>query len=185
MSVNLSARQFHLADMPSRVAQALETSGLEPQLLCLEVAETVVMEDTARSLVALKALKKLGVRLAIDDFGTGYSSLSYLKRFPVDAVKIDKSFVDGLASGPVDREIVQAVIRLAAAVGMETIAEGVETTAQCDQLRLLGCTLLQGFLLSRPGSIDEVERLVGARKSSSSRLPAPRPSESELVVHLA
>jgi diguanylate cyclase (GGDEF)-like protein/PAS domain S-box-containing protein len=173
MAVNLSARQFQQPDLCDRVAEVLRSTGLDPSLLTLEITETVVMEDTATTLTTLRKLKQLKVRLSIDDFGTGYSSLSYLKRFPVDAVKIDKSFVDGLASGPVDREIVQAVIRLATAVGMQTIAEGVETTAQCEQLRLLGCTMLQGFLLSRPGSLEEVERLVGAG-GGSARVPAPR-----------
>jgi diguanylate cyclase (GGDEF)-like protein/PAS domain S-box-containing protein len=181
MAVNLSARQFQQPDLCERVAEVLRSTGLDPSLLALEITETVVMEDTAATLTTLRKLKQLKVRLSIDDFGTGYSSLSYLKRFPVDAVKIDKSFVDGLASGPVDREIVQAVIRLATAVGMQTIAEGVETTAQCDQLRLLGCTLLQGFLLSRPGSLDEVERLVGA--SASAKVPSPR-SPKGMTVRL-
>ncbi|MBK5305844.1 MAG: EAL domain-containing protein [Frankiaceae bacterium] len=172
MAVNLSARQFQQPDLCDRVAQVLNSTGLEPNLLALEITETVVMEDTTATLATLRKLKQLKVRLSIDDFGTGYSSLSYLKRFPVDAVKIDKSFVDGLASGPVDREIVRAVIRLATAVGMQTIAEGVETTAQCEQLRLLGCTMLQGFLLSRPGSLEEVERLVAP--GPAGRVPAPR-----------
>jgi EAL domain-containing protein (putative c-di-GMP-specific phosphodiesterase class I) len=181
MAVNLSARQFQQPDLCERVAEVLRSTGLDPTLLALEITETVVMEDTAATLQTLRKLKQLKVRLSIDDFGTGYSSLSYLKRFPVDAVKIDKSFVDGLASGPVDREIVQAVIRLATAVGMQTIAEGVETTAQCEQLRLLGCTMLQGFLLSRPGSLEEVERLVGA--AAGSKVPSPR-SEQNLTVRL-
>ncbi|MDT7549237.1 MAG: hypothetical protein QOE84_1631, partial [Actinomycetota bacterium] len=180
MAVNLSARQFQQPDLCDRVAQVLNSTGLDPSLLALEITETVVMEDTNTTLATLRKLKQLKVRLSIDDFGTGYSSLSYLKRFPVDAVKIDKSFVDGLASGPVDREIVQAVIRLASAVGMQTIAEGVETTAQSEQLRLLGCTMLQGFLLSRPGSLDEIERLVGG---SPKGVPAPR-SASGLTVRL-
>jgi diguanylate cyclase (GGDEF)-like protein/PAS domain S-box-containing protein len=181
MAVNLSARQFQQPDLCEQVAQVLRSTGLDPSLLALEITETVVMEDTTATLTTLRKLKQLKVRLSIDDFGTGYSSLSYLKRFPVDAVKIDKSFVDGLASGPVDREIVQAVIRLATAVGMQTIAEGVETTAQCEQLRLLGCTMLQGFLLSRPGSLEEVERLVGV--AGGTKVPAPR-SPSSVTVHL-
>ncbi|MCU1590342.1 MAG: diguanylate cyclase/phosphodiesterase with sensor(s) [Frankiales bacterium] len=181
MAVNLSARQFQQPDLCERVAEVLRSTGLDPSLLALEITETVVMEDTTTTLATLRKLKQLKVRLSIDDFGTGYSSLSYLKRFPVDAVKIDKSFVDGLASGPVDREIVQAVIRLATAVGMQTIAEGVETTAQCEQLRLLGCTMLQGFLLSRPGSLEEVERLVSP--PTGAKVPAPR-SSSGLTVRL-
>jgi EAL domain-containing protein (putative c-di-GMP-specific phosphodiesterase class I) len=181
MAVNLSARQFQQPDLCEKVAEVLRSTGLDPSLLALEITETVVMEDTSATLATLRKLKQLKVRLSIDDFGTGYSSLSYLKRFPVDAVKIDKSFVDGLASGPVDREIVQAVIRLATAVGMQTIAEGVETTAQCEQLRLLGCTMLQGFLLSRPGSLDEVERLVTT--AGAVNVPAPR-NGAGLVVRL-
>jgi diguanylate cyclase (GGDEF)-like protein/PAS domain S-box-containing protein len=182
MAVNLSARQFQQPDLCERIAQVLRSSGLDPSLLALEITETAVMEDTTATLVALRKLKQLKVRLSIDDFGTGYSSLSYLKRFPVDAVKIDKSFVAGLASGPVDREIVQAVIRLASAVGMQTIAEGVETTAQCEQLRVLGCTMLQGFLLSRPGPMEEVERLITPSSGSAVTVPAPR--VGELTIRL-
>ncbi len=115
--------------------------------------------------------ERLGVRLAIDDFGTGYSSLSYLKRFPVDIVKIDRSFVDGLGDSPVDREIVAAVIRLAAAVGMQTVAEGVETPAQLEQLRRLGCSLVQGYLLAAPQPLADLERaLAGAARA----VPSPR-----------
>jgi EAL domain-containing protein (putative c-di-GMP-specific phosphodiesterase class I) len=182
MAVNLSARQFQQPDLCERVAQVLRSTGLDPSLLALEITETAVMEDTTATLAALRNLKQLKVRLSIDDFGTGYSSLSYLKRFPVDAVKIDKSFVAGLTSGPVDREIVQAVIRLAAAVGMQTIAEGVETTAQCEQLRVLGCTMLQGFLLSRPGPMEEVERLVALGSGAGVTVPAPR--AGELTIRL-
>jgi diguanylate cyclase (GGDEF)-like protein/PAS domain S-box-containing protein len=158
MAVNLSARQFQQPDLCQRVADVLARTGLEPNLLALEITETVVMEDTEATLGTLRALKQLNVRISVDDFGTGYSSLSYLKRFPVDTVKIDKSFVDGLGTGPVDREIVRAVIRLARAVGMQTVAEGVETAAQQEQLRTLGCSMLQGYLLARPGPLDLVER---------------------------
>jgi EAL domain-containing protein (putative c-di-GMP-specific phosphodiesterase class I) len=175
MAVNLSARQFQQPDLCDQVAAVLERTGLDPSLLALEITETVVMEDTETTLATLRALKQLKVRLSIDDFGTGYSSLSYLKRFPVDAVKIDKSFVDGLDSGPVDREIVRAVIRLATAVGMQTIAEGVETVAQQEQLRLLGCSMLQGYLLSRPGPLDLVERTFPAA------IPAARVSPDAAI----
>jgi len=160
MAVNLSARQFQQPDLCERVAEVLRSTGLDPSLLALEITETVVMEDTATTLTTLRKLKQLKVRLSIDDFGTGYSSLSYLKRLPVDSVKIDKSFIDGVTAGPVDREIVQAVVRLAEADGMQTVAEGVETTAQQEPLLLLGCTLLQGFLHARPGPMDLVERTV-------------------------
>jgi diguanylate cyclase (GGDEF)-like protein/PAS domain S-box-containing protein len=157
MAVNLSARQFQQPDLCDQVSRVLESTGLDPRLLALEITETVVMDDTVATMTTLQALKLLQVRISIDDFGTGYSSLSYLKRFPVDAIKIDKSFVDGLGSSPVDAEIVRAVIRLAAAVGMQTIAEGVETEEQRDELRLLGCTMLQGYLLSKPMPLADVE----------------------------
>ena len=168
MAVNLSSRQFQDPDLCARVAAVLTAVGLTPSSLVLEITETVVMGDTDRTLSTLRALKRLGVRLAIDDFGTGYSSLSYLKRFPVDVVKIDKSFVDGLGDSPVDREIVLAVIRLASAVGMQTVAEGVETVAQLDELRSLGCTMVQGFLLARPLPGSELDSALAMS------VPAPR-----------
>lgn len=158
MAVNLSARQFQQPDLCDRVAEVLAKTGLEPSMLALEITETVIMEDTEATLATLNALKQLRVRLSIDDFGTGYSSLKYLKRFPVDTVKIDRCFVAGIDTNPVDREIVRAVIRLAAAVGMDTVAEGIETIEQHEQLRFLGCTMLQGFLLSRPAPLDQLER---------------------------
>src|SRR5205085_1089270 len=124
IAVNLSARQFQQPDLCERVSRVLWRTGLDPRLLTLEITETVVMSEAESTIAMMRKLKQLRVRLAIDDFGTGYSSLSYLKRFPVDIIKIDKSFIDGLGSTPVDHEIVLAVIRLAAAVGMQTVAEG-------------------------------------------------------------
>ena len=180
MAVNLSALQFQHPDLCAQVASVLADTGLAPELLTLEITETVVMQDTVRTLGTLRALRGLGVRLAIDDFGTGYSSLSYLKRFPVDIVKIDKSFVDGLATSPVDREIVAAVIRLTNAVGMQTVAEGVETPQQLEQLRLLGCSLIQGFLVSRPHSLDELEQRIGPPAAAG--LPVPRSAPDGLVA---
>jgi diguanylate cyclase (GGDEF)-like protein/PAS domain S-box-containing protein len=179
MAVNLSARQFQHPDLCARVRDVIDRVGLDPALLTLEITETVVMENSAHTLETLTALRALGVRLAIDDFGTGYSSLSYLKRFPVDVVKIDKSFVDGLASDTVDREIVAAVIRLASACGMQTVAEGVETAAQLDQLRLLGCSLVQGFLIARPEPVSTLARRLG--RAASTGMPVPRASADDLV----
>ena len=172
MAVNLSARQFQHPDLCARVRDVLDRTGLDPCRLTLEITETVVMQDTARTLETLHALRALGVRLAIDDFGTGYSSLSYLKRFPVDIVKIDKSFVDGVASDSVDREIVAAVIRLARAVGMQTVAEGVEEPGQLEQLQRLGCSMVQGFLLAEPAPMVEHEHRLRGRAAAG--LPSPR-----------
>ena len=180
MAVNLSARQFSQPDLCEHVTRALDKAGLDPGRLTLEITETVLMEDTGRTLATLRQLRDIGVRLAIDDFGTGYSSLSYLKRFPVDVVKIDKSFVDGLATLPVDREIVAAVIRLANAVGMETVAEGVETPEQLDQLRLLGCSMVQGFLVAPPEPLADLDRRLGA--AAAAGLPVPRAAANDAAV---
>jgi diguanylate cyclase (GGDEF)-like protein/PAS domain S-box-containing protein len=175
MAVNLSARQFQQPDLCAQVSRVLDRTGLDPRLLTLEITETVVMDEAETTMATLHALKRLQVRLAIDDFGTGYSSLSYLKRFPVDTIKIDRSFVQGLASSPVDREIVRAVIRLAAAGGMQTVAEGVETPGQRDELRRLGCSMLQGYLLSRPAPLSRIER------AFHPALPQPRQPAPEVV----
>jgi EAL domain-containing protein (putative c-di-GMP-specific phosphodiesterase class I) len=178
MTVNLSGKQFQHPGLCEQVAGVLARVGLAPSLLALEITETVVMQDTTHTLGTLRALRELGVRLAIDDFGTGYSSLSYLKRFPVDVVKIDKSFVDGLAGSRVDREIVAAVIRLAEAVGMQTIAEGVETAEQLDALRLLGCSMVQGYLMSRPQPLALLEQRLGVQVAAG--LPVPRAAVEDL-----
>ena len=150
VSVNLSARQFAHPGVVGEIASTLARSGLAPGQLCLEITEGVIMEDTDATIGRLRQLKALGVKLAIDDFGTGYSSLSYLKRFPVDSVKIDQSFVAGLTTSAVDFEIVAAVIRLASAIGITAVAEGVETPEQLALLAQLGCPLVQGHFLSPP-----------------------------------
>lgn len=153
MSVNLSALQFRRAGLVKTVAGALERSGLPPQLLELELTESVLLQDVDNNLETVRQLKALGVRLAIDDFGTGYSSLSYLKRFAVDKLKIDRSFVRDINTDPDDAAIVRAVIQLARSLRLETIAEGVETQEQLAFLREEGCREVQGFLFSRPLSL--------------------------------
>ena len=150
MRVNLSARQIAQPTLVDLVVGALERGGLEPPSLCLEITETALMADPAAGLKVLQDLRALGVRLAIDDFGTGYSSLSYLKRFPVDVLKIDRSFVDGLGEDPEDTAIVTAIISLSRALGLRVVAEGVETRRQLDELRRLGCDRAQGFMFARP-----------------------------------
>ena len=148
--VNLSAAQLGAANLAELVDAVLEGTGLRPDLLCLEITETVVMEDAEAAIGTLGRLRDLGVALAIDDFGTGYSSLSYLRRLPVSALKIDQSFVDGLGPDPEDSSIVAAIVGLAATLELDTIAEGVETTEQLKLLAELGCTGAQGFLIARP-----------------------------------
>lgn len=148
--VNLSASQLTTSNLPVLVEAVLESSALTPSKLCLEITESVLMEDAPAVIDTLWQLKRLGVMLAIDDFGTGYSSLSYLGRFPVDIMKIDRSFIDGLGPDPEDSTIVAAIVNLAHTLDLETIAEGVETPEQIERLRALGCKGAQGFLLAKP-----------------------------------
>ena len=166
ISVNLSARQHEDPDLVARVEQALTETGTNPADLCLEVTETVVMEDVAFTLATFKALKALGTKLSIDDFGTGYSSLSSLKRFPVDSLKVDRSFVAGLGhangNGAEDVAIVTAVISLAHTLGLTAIAEGVETSEQLDELRDMECDMAQGFYFARPRPALAIGELLGA-----------------------
>ena len=150
VSVNLSARQFTDPRLGELVTSSLAESGLPPDALWLEITESVLMDEAASTLDTLRALRRLGVHLAIDDFGTGYSSLSYLKRFDVDVLKIDRSFVDGLGIDQEDEAIVTAVVSLAHALGLSVTAEGVETNRQLAGLRRLGCDAVQGYLLGRP-----------------------------------
>lgn len=150
VSVNVSTRQLADDDLYDVVAEALQRSGLAPGRLTLEVTETAVMEDAEHAVRVLRRLKSLGVAIAVDDFGTGYSSLVYLKRLPVDKLKIDRSFIDRLPEDAEDTAIVSSVVSLAQAVGLEVIAEGVETDAQWEALSALGCDFGQGFLWGHP-----------------------------------
>ncbi|MBN8770571.1 MAG: EAL domain-containing protein [Thiobacillus sp.] len=150
MSVNLSALQFRRAGLIETVAGALARSGLPPHLLELELTESILLQDVENTLDTVRQLKALGIRLAIDDFGTGYSSLSYLKRFAVDRLKIDQSFVRDIHTDPDDAAIVSAIIQLARSLRLGIIAEGVETAEQLAFLREAGCSEVQGYLFSRP-----------------------------------
>ncbi|HUK63239.1 MAG TPA: EAL domain-containing protein, partial [Dongiaceae bacterium] len=143
-------RQLLHADVQDLVAGALAHTGLEPTRLCVEITEGVLMEDADAGVGAAKSLKALGVRLCIDDFGTGYSSLGYLRRFPVDEVKLDQTFVTRLGASSEDSAIVAAVVDLGHALGLEVVAEGVETHAQLAELRALGADAAQGFLFAPP-----------------------------------
>jgi EAL domain-containing protein (putative c-di-GMP-specific phosphodiesterase class I) len=134
----------------------LAKTGLPPEHLTLEITESALMKDAASALAVLNALKEIGVLLAIDDFGTGYSSLSYLQHFPLDLLKVDRTFVEELGTSSEAEEIVGAVINLAHALGLEVVAEGVETAEQLELLRSFDCDLAQGFLFSRPLPADEI-----------------------------
>jgi diguanylate cyclase (GGDEF)-like protein/PAS domain S-box-containing protein len=160
ISVNLSPRQFQEKGLLSQVAAALDASGLPTDALIFEITETMVMQDLSGAREVMKKLNRLGVRLAIDDFGTGHSSLAYLKQFPVQEVKVDRVFVQGIAHDPVDSAIVRAIIDLAQAMGIDAVAEGVETLAQVSGLLELGCPMAQGFYFSQPLAAGDFDALL-------------------------
>ena len=161
VAVNLSARQIDDPHIVQTVEGILARTGLAPEHLTLEITESALMEDAASALGALQALKEIGVLLAIDDFGTGYSSLSYLQRFPLDILKVDRLFVEALGVSAEGEEIVSAVINLAHALGLEVVAEGVETPEQLQILGGLECDLAQGFLFSKPLPAAEIVTAFG------------------------
>jgi EAL domain-containing protein (putative c-di-GMP-specific phosphodiesterase class I) len=160
VAVNLSATQFVRANVVEQVTQALNESGLAPNRLELEITETVLLQDTKRTLDTLHALRKLGVRIAMDDFGTGYSSLSYLRSFPFDKLKIDQSFIRDLGVTGESTAIVRAIAGMGQSLGIETTAEGVETEEQMRQLIGDGCTELQGYFFSKPCPARDVPKLL-------------------------
>jgi PAS domain S-box-containing protein len=160
MSMNVSAREFEHPDLAREIAATLRQTGVPPSRLQLEIMETIAMGDAEKAGAVLAQLKALGVRLGIDDFGTGYSSLSRLQRFPVDTLKIDRSFISQMESDQASREMVRIIISLAHNFRLRVVAEGVETQAQADQLQLLGCELAQGYLYSRPLAADAVLQLL-------------------------
>jgi Amt family ammonium transporter len=162
MSVNLSARQFAQPDLVAQVQAILAETGLAPSTLELEITESVVMDRSDDAIRALKALRSLGVKLVLDDFGTGYSSLSYLKHLPLDTIKIDRSFVAGLANDDANLPIVQAVIALAHGLGIDVTAEGIETIEQRDCLRDLACDRGQGYYYATALPVERLEAYLGA-----------------------
>ncbi len=158
VAVNISGRHLQHGDLARDVAQALQESGLEPGNLVIELTETTIMQNTEANLAWLLELKKLGVRLAIDDFGTGYSSLSYLHRFPIDILKIDRSFVGRLTNTATGPELARAVITLSETLGLDTVAEGIELEPQVDALLQLGCVAGQGFLFAKSGTLEQLSK---------------------------
>jgi diguanylate cyclase (GGDEF)-like protein len=160
VAVNLSARSLLCAELPEQVARTLARHALPPCALELEITETTAMADPGRALAVLESLRALGVRLSVDDYGTGHSSLSYLHQLPVDTLKIDKSFVQTMDSNPHEATIVRSTIDLARSLGLQVVAEGVETEAAWRQLALLGCDAAQGYWLARPGVASDVPRTI-------------------------
>ena len=163
VSVNLSARQFGHPRLVEDTVRALRETGLDPRSLKLEITESVAMEDVDAALATLQQLKALGIQLAIDDFGTGHSALSYLKRFPIDTLKVDRSFIDRLGQDPEDTAIVRATIAFAKTLNLTVTAEGIETTEQLAQLRLLDCDLGQGYYFAMPMPADALGELLASR----------------------
>jgi diguanylate cyclase (GGDEF)-like protein len=163
LSVNVSIAELGQADLVGEVADALQASGSEPSTLCLEITEHALMGEASGCLENLRALDALGVHLALDDFGTGYSSLAYLKRLPIDTLKIDRSFMVGVGNEPADSAILEAIFGLARALGLSTVAEGIESATQWMELRRLGCETAQGYLFSRPLPAHGIEDLLQSR----------------------
>jgi diguanylate cyclase (GGDEF)-like protein/PAS domain S-box-containing protein len=186
VAVNVSVRQLIDPEFPKVVADAITAAGIPAGRLCLEVTESALL-DEALADHSLRALKAVGVQIAIDDFGTGYSSLSRLRRFPVDFLKVDRSFVDGMGANPEDDVIVASVVSLAHSLGLEIIAEGVETEAQLKQLALLGCEMGQGWLWERAVAADRATAYVVAldnwtRASSDGATPGTDPAENNRTI---
>ncbi|MFI9151684.1 aminotransferase class I/II-fold pyridoxal phosphate-dependent enzyme [Streptomyces sp. NPDC053367] len=173
VSVNVSARQFRDSGFLDQVAQALRTPGLAPGSLQLELTETVLLRRDAQIQSVLGSLKELGVHIAVDDFGTGFSSLRYLRDFPIDVLKIDKSFIDDLARDAQQVALVEGIVRIADTLGLQVIAEGIEDAEQRDLLANMGCRFGQGYLFARPMTVEQSERVL--RSGNGTRLAPPAP----------
>ena len=163
MSVNVSARRFSTSDLPRTVSAALAATGLDGRFLCLELTESVMMENAEETIATLEELKKLGVRISIDDFGTGYSSLSYLKRLPIDTLKIDQSFVRNIPADTDDAAIAMLIISMAHSLKLSVVAEGVETEEQMRSLQSQNCDVMQGYLVSRPLTGADMTAMLAGR----------------------
>ena len=160
MSVNVSMRQLETDEFIEQVLETLVTTGLEPKSLIIEISETSLMQDTDSTIRQLNKLKKLGVLVAVDDFGTGYSSLAYLRQFPVDALKIDRSFIAAMADSPESAGFIRTLVQLGRTLGLETLAEGIEQGWQLESLQNEQCEFGQGFLFSQPIAPEALEALL-------------------------
>ncbi len=178
VAVNVSARQLETDDFIADVSHALATSGLKPGALTLEITETALMRNPEQTARRLHAVKDLGVRIAIDDFGTGYSSFAHLKQFPVDALKIDRSFISQVSENPEGETLLRTLVQLGKALSIETLAEGIELEHQLELLQDERCDSGQGFLFARPLSVEDAEALLenwraGDRLQATDDLQAP------------
>jgi EAL domain-containing protein (putative c-di-GMP-specific phosphodiesterase class I) len=163
VSVNVSTKQLRDIDFPDRVARVLVETGLPADALVLELTESLLVDDREEIMVQLERLKALGLRLAVDDFGTGYSVLSYLQEFPIDLLKIDKSFVDDIHTAPDKAKLVAGIVQLSDSLHLQVIAEGIEEVAQARELRAMQSPLGQGYLYSKPVPIETIGELLTAQ----------------------
>ena len=185
VAVNLSPSQFRQGNIVSMIRDALDEAGLEPRFLEVELTETTVMTDPEESIAILEGLSKMGVLVSVDDFGTGYSSMSYLRRFPIDKLKIDRSFINEVMSRPDDASIVRAIVSLAHSLRLKVVAEGVESTEQLDFLRKIGCDQYQGFHFSKALPASQFEALVRSKRPLEPELSEfdPGRTQSKLAVY--
>ncbi|MFI4990305.1 MAG: putative bifunctional diguanylate cyclase/phosphodiesterase [Solirubrobacterales bacterium] len=183
IAVNLSARQFTQRELEQTVLHALRSSGIAPASLCLEITESVLLDEPERVSQTIDRVARHGVRFALDDFGTGYSSLAYLGRLPIDGLKVDRSFVDALGGSSRSTAITTAIVRMAQALSIEVIAEGVETETQLKLVRDLGCELAQGFYLHRPLQAPQISELL--RLARAQRATAAPPARARRGARLA
>ncbi len=187
VSVNLSGKHFAQKDMVEQIKTILVETEMDPACLKLELTESAVMTNAESVIEMMRQIRDLGIQLSIDDFGTGYSSLSYLHRFPINTLKVDRSFVNTMEDGSENGEIVRTVIALAKTLRLNVVAEGIETIHQLHQLRILGCEYGQGYLFSRPVPVDEAERLI-ADSSRFEKIVSyqfiPPPPQTTDVQHL-
>jgi EAL domain-containing protein (putative c-di-GMP-specific phosphodiesterase class I) len=165
--VNVSTRQLETDQLIEDILRALESSGFDPQSLIVEITETAIMRNVSAVVPRLAALKATGVSIAIDDVGTGYSSLAYLQRLPVDTLKIDRSFISTMADSPESGALIRTLVQLGKTLGLETLAEGIEESAQYSQLERDRCDSGQGYLYSRPLDADAVEAFLTARSGTA------------------
>lgn len=187
VSVNLSGKHFAQADLVEQIETIMIETGISPACLKLELTESAVMDNAERVISMMGRIRDLGVKLSIDDFGTGYSSLSYLHRFPIDTLKVDRSFVSTMEDGSENGEIVRTVIALAKTLRLDVVAEGIETIHQLHQLRILGCEYGQGYLFSRPVPLEEADRLLEDRERWENIIPVqavPLPVSNIDAPHL-
>jgi EAL domain-containing protein (putative c-di-GMP-specific phosphodiesterase class I) len=167
VAVNLSARQFQQPDLVAMIRSAIDETGIDPSWLEVEITESNAMQNAENTIYTLRELKTIGVRISMDDFGTGYSSLNYLKRFPIDTLKLDRSFIKDVTTDASDAAIVTAVIQMAHSLNIEVVAEGVEREDQLEFLRRQHCDIIQGYLFSPPLPVDKLEAFMLERKAAT------------------